>query len=78
MHDVCSLESLLYSSFVCVGPFILLKQMFYSKAVALLLLLERLPETPLRPRTFHLTAAVAAGPAFGSEAARYWYFLHWG
>lgn len=32
---------------MCVGPFILLKQMFYSKVVALLLLLllERLPET---------------------------------
>lgn len=43
-HDVCSLESLLYSSFMCVGPFILLKQMFYSKVVALLLLV-RLPET---------------------------------
>lgn len=60
-----------------VGPFILLKQLFYSKVVALLLL-ERLPERQLRPRTFHLTAAEAAGPAFGSEAAYCGYFLHWG
>lgn len=60
---------------MCVGPFILLKQMFYSKVV--LLLLERLLETQLWPRPFHLTAVEAAGPVFGSEAAHCGYFFHW-
>lgn len=61
---------------MCVRPFILLKQMFYSKVVVLLL--ERLPETRPLPRTFHLTDVEAAGPVFGLEAAHCRYFLHWG